>query len=157
MKRLAFIGVIILVLIISLTAYYRYNQPRQNVAAQEAMALKTALQEIVAARQNITDESEPKKSTEPTDSDGAANASSTINRSQHETNDETAPSFLRELRDSTKRSVWHKTWIRTSLVLVSVALSLLLVLQMAVQERDRLATLFPQVKPALEAVCIQKT
>ncbi len=126
----------------------------QNVAAQEAMALKTALQEIVAARQNFTDESEPKKSTEPTDSDGAANASSTINRSQQETNDETAPSFLRELRDSPKRSVWHKTWIRTSLVLVSVALSLLLVLQMAVQERDRLATLFPQVKPALEAVCI---
>ena len=50
--------------------------------------------------------------------------------------------------------MWHKTWIRTSLGLVSVALSLLLVLQMAVQERDRLATLLPQVKPALEAVCV---
>ena len=44
MKRLAFIGVIILVFIISLTAYYRYNQPRQNVAAQDADVTMNATQ-----------------------------------------------------------------------------------------------------------------
>lgn len=44
MKRLAFIGVIILVIIISITAYYRYNQPRQNVAAQDADVTMNATQ-----------------------------------------------------------------------------------------------------------------
>jgi predicted Zn finger-like uncharacterized protein len=129
----------------------------QNVAAQEAMALRTALQEIVAARQNfsdnVPDDSESKKSPGPAGADRAANATSTINRSQQETSDETAPSFLRELRDSPKRSAWHKTWVRTSLALVSVALSVLLVAQVAVNERDRLATLFPQAKSALEVAC----
>ncbi|MCY7422039.1 MAG: OB-fold putative lipoprotein [Chitinophagaceae bacterium] len=36
MKRVVFIGAIILLLFISLVAYYRYNQPRQNIAAQDA-------------------------------------------------------------------------------------------------------------------------
>jgi predicted Zn finger-like uncharacterized protein len=125
----------------------------QNAAAQEAMALKTALQEIVAARQNFTDDSEPQKSSGPTDTDHDANASGTINRSHQETSDQIAPSFLRELRDSPKQSAWHKTWVRTSLAMVSVALLVSLVVQMAVHERDRLATLFPQAKPALEVAC----
>ncbi len=34
MKRTAFIAVIILLIVISVTAYYRYNQPRKDVSAQ---------------------------------------------------------------------------------------------------------------------------
>ncbi len=135
-------------------------KPAQNMAAQEAMALKTALQEIVAARQNFSDEGEPKRSPEGSAADDrAANSTSTVSTSQLEVDEEAAPSFLRpsrespDLRNSPKRSAWHKSWVRTSLALASVMLVLLLVLQMAGHERDRLATLFPQVKPTLEAAC----
>ena len=124
-----------------------------DFVAQEAMALKTALQEIVAARQNFTHESEPRKSSGPADMGHTDDSPMAVNPLQSEANDETAPSFLRELRNSPKRSVWHKTWVRSSLVLVSVGLSLLMVLQMAIHERDRLAMLVPQAKPTLEAVC----
>lgn len=34
MKRIAFIAVTILLIVISVTAYYRYNQPRKDVLAQ---------------------------------------------------------------------------------------------------------------------------
>ena len=34
MKRIAFIAVTILLIVISVTAYYRYNQPRKDVSAQ---------------------------------------------------------------------------------------------------------------------------
>lgn len=34
MKRIAFLGAIILLLIISVTVYYQYNQPRKDVSAQ---------------------------------------------------------------------------------------------------------------------------
>jgi predicted Zn finger-like uncharacterized protein len=124
-----------------------------SLAAQEAIALKTALQEIVAARQNFTEESEPKKSSESTGAGRAASSSSAASPVQQEANDEVTPSFLRQVRDSPPRSAWHKTWVRTLLMCVSVVLLALFVLQMAFHERDRLATLFPQAKPTLEAAC----
>lgn len=124
-----------------------------DVVAQEAMALKTALQEIVAARQNFTQENEPKKSSGPADRGHAVDSTTAVSPLQREATDETAASFMRESTNSPKRSVWHKTWVRFSLALGSVALSVLLVLQMAIHERDRLATLVPQAKPTLEAAC----
>ena len=124
-----------------------------NVVAQEAMALETALQEIVAARQNFTDDSEFKKSLGSTGIGHTVDSTTAVSSVQQEADDETAPSFLQELRNSPKRSLWHKTWVRASLAMVSVALSVLLVLQMVIHERDRLATLVPQVKPTLEAAC----
>ena len=128
-------------------------KPLPNVATQEAIALKSALQEIVAARQNFTEQSEPKKSSGPAGVERSANSTSSLSASRQEDGEQTGPSFLRELRDSPKRSAWHKSWVRTSLGLVSVALSGLFVSQVVMHERDRLVTLFPQVKPALEAAC----
>lgn len=122
-------------------------------AAEEAMALRTALQEIVAARQNFVDEIEPIKSSGSTGAERTAYSSDTEGRSPQEMNDELAPSFLRGPAEPPKRTLWHKTWVRFSLGLVSLVLSLLLVAQTAVHERDRLATLLPQIKPALESVC----
>ena len=124
-----------------------------DVVAQEAMALKTALQEIVAARQNFTDDSESKNSLMPTGIGPTVDSTTAVSSIQQEANDETGPSFLRELRNSSKPSLWHKTWVRASLAMVSVALSVLLLLQMVIHERDRLATLVPQAKPTLEAAC----
>ena len=124
-----------------------------SAAAEEAIALRTALQEIVAARQNFVDEIEPIKSPGSTGAERTAYSSDTKSHSPQEVNDELAPSFLRGPAAPPKRTLWHKTWVRFLLGLVSLVLSMLLVAQMAVHERDRLATLLPQIKPVLESVC----
>ena len=129
-------------------------KPLPNLAAQEAIALKSALQEIVAARQNFTENSEPRKSLGPSDVQQPVNSTSGLSASPQEGGENTGPSFLRESSDSLRRTAWHRSWVRASLTLVSVALTLLFVSQVVVHERDRLATLFPQVKPVLEAACI---
>lgn len=61
-------------------------------------------------------------------------------------------SFLRHLRQP---SVWQHTPVRVGLAVFAVALALTLTLQGAMQERDRIAAMFPQVKPALAWICQQ--
>ena len=124
-----------------------------NVATDEAMALKTALQEIVAARQSLNDVNESDNLPGTATAGRSVNASTSASLVQQQVNEAEAPSFLRELQDSPQRSAWHKTWVRVPMALVCLVLSALLIVQGAVHERDRLAMLFPQAKPALEAAC----
>ena len=59
------------------------------------------------------------------------------------------------MRDARRRAFWARPLVRTVLVLVVLALAAVLALQVAVQERDRLAATQPQLKPYLEQLCAQ--
>lgn len=121
-----------------------------NGATREAIALKTALQEIVAARSSTVDESGLGKSSGHSTVSVAGDSNGAIGSSQQEAVDEPSVSFLRDLR---RRSIWRRPWVQVSLGLAGVGLLILLVAQIVIHERDRFATLFPQSKPALEAAC----
>ncbi|MCF8169104.1 MAG: DUF3426 domain-containing protein [Rhodoferax sp.] len=60
------------------------------------------------------------------------------------------PSFLRH---PSAPSVWQRPLVRSLLALACLVLSGVLVLQLAVQERDRLAAHVPSTQPWLESVC----
>ena len=121
-----------------------------NGATRGAMALKTALQEIVAARSSTVDESELGKSSGHSSVSVAGDSKDAISSSQQEADEEPSVSFLRDLP---RRSPWRRPWVRASLGLAGAGLLILLMAQIVIHERDRLATLFPQSKPALEAAC----
>lgn len=59
-------------------------------------------------------------------------------------------SFVREAR---RKALWRRPAVRALLGLVLLALLVLLGLQMAVQERDRLAAFEPRTRPWLERLC----
>jgi predicted Zn finger-like uncharacterized protein len=59
-------------------------------------------------------------------------------------------SFMRPAR---KASVWSRPLIRASLVLLCVLLAGVLLLQITVQERDRIAAMEPAAKPFVSLVC----
>ena len=61
-------------------------------------------------------------------------------------------SFLRQSRQT---SVWQRTSVRVTLAVIAIGLALFLALQSALHERDRIAAMFPQVKPALAWICQQ--
>jgi predicted Zn finger-like uncharacterized protein len=61
-------------------------------------------------------------------------------------------SFLRQLRQP---SLWQRTPVLVGLAVLAVGLTLMLAVQGAVHERDRIAAMFPQVKPALAWICQQ--
>lgn len=63
---------------------------------------------------------------------------------------EQEPGFIRVAR---RQAVWQRPAVRISLVSVVLLLAVFLALQMAVRERDRIAALYPQLRPALQAVC----
>ncbi len=121
-----------------------------NIATREEMALKTALQEIVAARSGAVGEGESSNLSGLSVASQAGEARGAISSSQREAVKEPSVSFLREMP---RRSTWHTPWARASLALVIVGLLGMLVAQTVIHERDRLATLFPHAKPALEAAC----
>ncbi len=58
--------------------------------------------------------------------------------------------FVRKAR---RQAFWRRPAVRTGMAGAAVALALLLVLQVAVQERDRLAAAEPSLRPWLVAVC----
>lgn len=62
------------------------------------------------------------------------------------------PSFLREMP---KPSPWHRGWVRVLLSMVTVTLLAALGGQVAVQERDRVAAMFPEARPVLSWMCEQ--
>lgn len=59
------------------------------------------------------------------------------------------------VRDAKRKAFWRKPGIRVSLVLCSLLLMAALVLQVAVQQRDQIAALQPDLKPLLGALCEQ--
>jgi hypothetical protein len=59
-------------------------------------------------------------------------------------------SFVRQAR---RRAFWRRPWVRAVLVLAGIVLAALLALQVGYQDRDRLALLQPQLRPALERLC----
>jgi predicted Zn finger-like uncharacterized protein len=61
-------------------------------------------------------------------------------------------SFVREAR---RKAFWRRPIVRLPLMLVAVLLVVVLALQVAVHDRDRLATLEPQLKPWLALLCAQ--
>lgn len=123
--------------------------------AQEAMALKSALQEIVAARTGHHSEVEPSKPDSTAQGSRAVDSTRPIS-SEDVDAQKSDISFLRNLQTRDHKSVksaWHKAWVRVTLVVVCLALLSGLGAQMMVHERDRLATLFPNLKPILDTAC----
>lgn len=59
-------------------------------------------------------------------------------------------SFVREAR---RAAYWRQPGPRALLVVLALALSALLAGQFGLQERDRIAAMFPQVRPVLERLC----
>jgi hypothetical protein len=58
--------------------------------------------------------------------------------------------FVREAR---RKALWQRAPVRLALVLVLLVLASVLALQIAVQERDRLASLQPGALPLLQGIC----
>jgi hypothetical protein len=61
-------------------------------------------------------------------------------------------SFVREAR---RKAYWHRPIVRTALLILALLLMGILALQVVLHERDRLATLEPQLKPWLNRLCAQ--
>lgn len=59
-------------------------------------------------------------------------------------------SFVRQAR---RKAFWRRPFVRVLLALVALALAALLALQVAYVQRDRLALLQPQLRPALARMC----
>ena len=59
-------------------------------------------------------------------------------------------SFVRQAR---RRAFWRRPLVRAVLVLAALVLAALLALQVGYQDRDRLAQVQPQLRPALERMC----
>lgn len=59
------------------------------------------------------------------------------------------------IRDARRRAFWSRPFVRAMLVFAILALGAVLALQVAVQERDRLAMMQPGLKPLLEQACAQ--
>lgn len=76
--------------------------------------------------------------------------------SRYPNDDEDAPagyedvSFVRQAR---RKAFWRRPMVRLGLTLVSLLLAAALVVQVARQDRDRLALTQPQLRPALEQMC----
>lgn len=57
------------------------------------------------------------------------------------------------VREAQRQAFWRRTSVRVMLMLLGVALLVLLSVQVAVQERDRLAAARPGLRPLLQALC----
>ena len=66
---------------------------------------------------------------------------------------EEMPAEVSFVRDARRQAFWRRPLIRVLLVLFALLMVVLLALQLAVQQRDRLAVLEPKLKPALQMIC----
>lgn len=57
------------------------------------------------------------------------------------------------VRDARRQAFWRRPLTRVVLVFIALLLLVLLALQLAVHQRDKLAALEPRLKPALQTVC----
>lgn len=77
----------------------------------------------------------------------------------HDTVDALPPAMADDMsdvsfvRDARRQAVWRKPLVRIALALLSLLFAALLLLQVAVQQRDRVAVLQPALKPWLESLC----
>jgi predicted Zn finger-like uncharacterized protein len=70
--------------------------------------------------------------------------------------EESAPQALEEVsfvRQARRQALWRRPGVRIALAVTGVLLALLLLLQMAYQDRDRLALAQPGLRPSLERMC----
>jgi len=67
--------------------------------------------------------------------------------------DEAALQQLGFVRDAERRAFWRRPAVVAASLLVCAGLALLLLLQVGLQERDRLAAMAPSLRPALAALC----
>ena len=63
------------------------------------------------------------------------------------------PADVSFVRDARRQAFWRRPLVRVLLVVLTLLLLAMLILQLAVQQRDTLAVLEPRVKPALQLVC----
>ena len=82
---------------------------------------------------------------DPTDSLGAVTA-------LVEESDE-SPADVSFVRDARRHAFWRKPAVRTLFAFFALLLIIFLLLQLAVQQRDRLAAFEPRLKPFLQIVC----
>jgi len=64
--------------------------------------------------------------------------------------EEVRPSFVKPVQSP---SVWGKRSVQAAVILLCLLLSFLLVLQLALHERDRIAVVAPATRPLLESLC----
>ena len=57
------------------------------------------------------------------------------------------------VRDARRQAFWRRPLTRVVLIFIALLLLVLLALQLAVHQRDKLAALEPRLKPALQTVC----
>ena len=81
----------------------------------------------------------------PTDSFGAATAS-------HDQSDE-KPADVSFVRDARRQAFWRRPLVRTLVAFFALLLTIFLLLQLVVQQRDKLAAFEPRLKPALQTLC----
>lgn len=63
------------------------------------------------------------------------------------------PADVSFVRDARRQAFWRRPLVRVLLVFLALLLMALLALQLAVQQRDRLAVFEPRLKPALQMIC----
>jgi predicted Zn finger-like uncharacterized protein len=75
---------------------------------------------------------------------------------QGEDDAELAPAELNKVsfvRQARRKAFWRRPFVRIALALVSLMLAAALLLQLAYQDRDRLALAEPELRPVLERMC----
>ena len=63
------------------------------------------------------------------------------------------PAEVSFVRDARRQAFWRRPLTRVVLIFMALLLLVLLALQLAVHQRDKLAALEPRLKPVLQAVC----
>ena len=63
------------------------------------------------------------------------------------------PADVSFVRDARRQAFWRRPLVRILFVLLTLLLMAALALQLAVQQRDRLAAFEPRLKPALQMIC----
>lgn len=117
------------------------NEP--SAATQEAVALSSELQEIVAAR------------AAPIEEPARESPSATAGLRSQDVFDpnEQGDSDVSFLRTPAAKPRPSSAWVRAALILLGLVLTFGLAFQFFLHERDRIATLVPQAKPLLETAC----
>lgn len=76
---------------------------------------------------------------------------SQADRSAHRVDEDFQPSFMAS--DAKSRSLWRRPWARAGLAVAAVLLGLLLLVQVVVHERNRIAAMEPSLHPLLTSMC----
>ena len=75
-----------------------------------------------------------------------------INTTEPSTQPQPTPGFVKQAQRAAR---WRSPWMRLGLALLALLLLAALTLQVALQDKDRIAATYPQAKPWLEQLCAQ--